>query len=272
MRKYDSIGILARAAPHPIINVAPAVGFGDRARRRRRGLRVAAATCLALVVAGLPLVGATDRNAAASAHAIDIADVTTTTLAAPASLFTHPPAPLSQPDVARLINAQGPIATGQLFVAEPLTLPASTTDWQRAVDCLAAATYYEAGNGALDQRAVAQVVLNRVRHRAFPKTICGVVFEGSARSTGCQFTFTCDGAMRRRPSPADWSNARQIAAEMLSGRVEPAVGQSPLSYRLGGPCVGSGDGQNLRDQDPLVLPLARSAGWPLRVRRDISRS
>lgn len=225
LRKYDSIGILARAAPQPIMDDAPVAGVGDRAGQRRRGVRAAAAAGLAFAVAAAPLAGGIDRNAVANARGIAL-DATTARLATPALLPAFPPRGLSRADVARLINARKQIAPGQLFVAEPLTLPASLTDWQRAVDCLAAATYYEAGNGALDQRAVAQVVLNRLRHNAFPKTICGVVFEGSARSTGCQFTFTCDGAMRRRPSPAEWNRARQVAAGMLSGQVEPAVGQS----------------------------------------------
>jgi hypothetical protein len=68
----------------------------------------------------------------------------------------------------------------------------------RAENCLTEAIYYE---GALEpergQRAIAQVVLNRVRHPAYPDTVCGVVFQGQERSTGCQFTFTCDGARAR---------------------------------------------------------------------------
>ncbi|WP_398286925.1 cell wall hydrolase [Sphingomonas daechungensis] len=77
---------------------------------------------------------------------------------------------------------------------------------------MTSAVYYEAGQESLDgQRAVAQVVLNRVRHPAFPANVCGVVYEGSTRATGCQFTFTCDGSLMRgrslvhgtapRPSP-----------------------------------------------------------------------
>ncbi|WP_313443421.1 cell wall hydrolase [Novosphingobium sp.] len=85
-----------------------------------------------------------------------------------------------------------------------LSLRCDPDDRARASDCLAAASYYEAGSQAADQRAAAQVVLNRVRHAAFPATVCGVVFAGSERATGCQFTFTCDGSLARRaPSPQD---------------------------------------------------------------------
>jgi spore germination cell wall hydrolase CwlJ-like protein len=129
--------------------------------------------------------------------------------------------------LARAINAAAPLATGFLAPARPFHLDAGAEDRARAIDCLAAADYYEAGREPADQRAVAQVVLNRVRHAAFPATICGVVFAGAERATGCQFTFTCDGSLtRRRPSAADWRRARETAGEMLLGRVEIGVGKA----------------------------------------------
>src|SRR3954468_6506981 len=77
---------------------------------------------------------------------------------------------------------------------------ASADDFRSALDCLTAAVYYEARSESEDgQRAVAQVVLNRVRHPAFPKSVCGVVYQGSNRATGCQFSFTCDGSLARGP-------------------------------------------------------------------------
>ena len=96
-----------------------------------------------------------------------------------------------------------------------------------ALDCMTAAIYYEAGYEPITgQRAVAQVILNRVRHPAFPDTVCGVVFQGSDRSTGCQFTFTCDGALARRPAPGPWLRARAIASAALAGFVETSVGHA----------------------------------------------
>src|SRR3546814_13220413 len=90
----------------------------------------------------------------------------------------------------------------------------------RSIECLAAAVYYEAGSESVDgQRAVAQVVLNRVRHPAYPNSVCAVVFEGAQRATGCQFTFTCDGAMRRTPSVAGWERARKVAEAAPAGKV-----------------------------------------------------
>jgi spore germination cell wall hydrolase CwlJ-like protein len=130
-----------------------------------------------------------------------------------------------QAQLALAFNAAVPVARGPLLVAAPFAFAAPVEDMARAIDCLAAAEYYEAGRGIADQRAVAQVVLNRVRHRSFPSTVCGVVFEGSGRQTGCQFTFTCDGALARRdPSPEAWEEARRVATGMLLGQVEPTVG------------------------------------------------
>lgn len=95
----------------------------------------------------------------------------------------------------------------------------------RAVDCLAAAAWYEAGDAPDGERAVAQVVLNRARHPAFPASVCGVIFQGSERKTGCQFTFTCDGSLSaRRPSASAWVRARAIAQAALTGAVARDVG------------------------------------------------
>ncbi|MGI8931555.1 MAG: cell wall hydrolase, partial [Sphingomicrobium sp.] len=60
----------------------------------------------------------------------------------------------------------------------------------------------------------------------FPNSVCGVVYEGSTRVTGCQFTFTCDGSMERRPVPALWNRARKVADAMLAGAVYAAVGNA----------------------------------------------
>ena len=110
-------------------------------------------------------------------------------------------------------------------IARALRLGTSGIDRTRALECLTAAIYYEAASEPdQGQRAVAQVVLNRVAHPSFPNTVCGVVYQGSERSTGCQFSFTCDGALGRVPSRFFWARAREVAASALSGYVEPSVG------------------------------------------------
>jgi len=105
--------------------------------------------------------------------------------------------------------------------------PSDPISYIRASDCLTAAIYYEAANQSDDgQRAVAQVVLNRVHSPAWPNSVCGVVFQGSERSTGCQFTFTCDGSLARIPSRSGWARAHRIAADALHGRVFEPVGNA----------------------------------------------
>jgi hypothetical protein len=96
----------------------------------------------------------------------------------------------------------------------------------RDIDCLTAAVYYEArGEPGAGQAAVAQVVLNRVRNPAFPKSVCGVVYQGVGTRT-CQFSFACDGAMGRRTEPEAWDRARDVAQRALDGYVMPDVGHA----------------------------------------------
>ena len=134
------------------------------------------------------------------------------------------------PEVAKIENDKLPFSTAPLERALPLVLPAGESIFigrRNATDCLTSAIYYEAGNEVSQgKRAVAQVILNRVRHPAYPKSICGVVYQGSERKTGCQFTFTCDGSLARRPERDRWEQARMIAIGAISGAVEPSVGMA----------------------------------------------
>jgi spore germination cell wall hydrolase CwlJ-like protein len=122
-----------------------------------------------------------------------------------------------QAGLRRINNPGGPSA-------QPFQM-GGALDQSRDLECLTQAVYYEArGEGRDGMAAVAQVVLNRSRHAAFPRTVCGVVFQGAGRRTGCQFSFTCDGSMRRGVNGAAWSRARGVAEAALSGRVYAPVG------------------------------------------------
>lgn len=129
------------------------------------------------------------------------------------------------PEQALKVNEEIPVATGPNPAAQPFKFKGNDAARKQALECLASAVYYEAGsqddNG---ERAVAQVVLNRVRHPAFPASVCGVVYQGSTRPTGCQFTFTCDGSMYRQPDAEGWKRALRIAEAALSGYVYGPVG------------------------------------------------
>jgi len=127
---------------------------------------------------------------------------------------------------AQLINASIPFDAAPVALARPFALGGDGLDHQRALLCLTQAVYYEAGFEPLGgRRAVAQVVLNRMRHPAYPKSVCGVVYQKN-RTPVCQFSFVCDGSLYRQPQAAAWRQARDIAAAALAGFVEPSVGSA----------------------------------------------
>ena len=128
-------------------------------------------------------------------------------------------------DQAKLINAALPFAGGPVNAARPFAMTGDNLDQRRALLCLTQAVYYEAGFEPVDgRRAVAQVVLNRLRHPAFPKSVCGVVYQSNGRV--CQFTFVCDGALYRAPARDAWLRAEEIARAALAGYVDTTVGEA----------------------------------------------
>lgn len=127
--------------------------------------------------------------------------------------------------LAAAVGAPGAVAAQSPALADwqdaPRYLPPALVGEapEAAAQCLALAITYEAGFEPLaGQEAVAQVILNRVRHKAWPDTACGVVWQGSQRRTGCQFTFTCDGSLRRVRSPAAMAAAQAVAVRVLAGQ------------------------------------------------------
>ena len=131
---------------------------------------------------------------------------------------------MSKADATQALPGTREISLVESPIAKPFLYLGVSDGRERAAACLATAAWYEAGNDLSGQRAVMQVVLNRLRHPSFPKSVCGVVFQGSERSTGCQFSFTCDGSMNRRiPQPAAWAQVRMLAEGALSGAVDPVV-------------------------------------------------
>lgn len=119
-----------------------------------------------------------------------------------------------------------PTTDPTLVAAPPFVFRGTDIDRARATECLTTAIYYEAASEPdAGQAAVAQVILNRVRHPTFPNTVCGVIYQGSNRR-GCQFSYACDGSMARRPSALGWDRARRAADLALSGRVFAGVGMA----------------------------------------------
>ena len=138
------------------------------------------------------------------------------------------PALAEEGEAAEAMNEALPISNLAIEAARPFLMPYDATPAaDRALRCLTQAVYYEAGFEPMEGRyAVAQVILNRMRHPAYPNSVCGVVYQGSQRRTGCQFSFTCDGSLHRAPDPKSWAVAREIAAQTLAGKVATAVGMA----------------------------------------------
>lgn len=166
------------------------------------------------------------RTRAALAAAVSAGAGLALGAAAVAVILTLPqPAPVSGavvrvalPPVAVVVAA--PTVTATRAVAAPIVAA------RRDLECLTEAVYFEArGETGAGQAAVAQVVLNRVKHPAFPKTVCGVVYQG-AKSRGCQFSFACDGRTEHASEGLAWRRARQVAARALAGVVAPQVGSA----------------------------------------------
>jgi spore germination cell wall hydrolase CwlJ-like protein len=129
------------------------------------------------------------------------------------------------PATAARVNALKLAAPDPPPAARPFVLKASRADRAQALKCLTQAIYYEAATEPLSgKQAVAQTVINRLRHPGYPKSVCGVVFEGAMRATGCQFSFTCDGSLASAPVPALWKQAEAVARRALNGFVAREVG------------------------------------------------
>jgi len=161
----------------------------------------------------------------------------------PGSAYFYLDDPIASPLVAlpsadpHATGAEGGRVIGALVdvgaPAAPFFLPGTDVTRARAQECLAQAIWYEAASESeAGQRAVAQVVLNRVAHPAWPASVCAVVYQGAGRASGCQFTFTCDGSLARRPGGASWARAQRIAAEALSGSVYAPIGHATHYHAL----------------------------------------
>lgn len=195
--------------------------------RRAQRLRVVGATVFAsLIVLGFTAHAAFDRAATAPVfNDVGISQI----------VAEHPVAPEYAASLPGMTGTAAlpeepvdyiPAADPTLVAAPPFAFRGSALDRARALECLTTAIYYEAASEPDEgQAAVAQVILNRVRHPTFPNTVCGVIYQGSDRK-GCQFSYACDGAMARKPSATAWNRARRAADLALSGRVFAPVGMA----------------------------------------------
>ena len=203
-----------------------AVPNARRLIRRLEGLRLEALAfgfvALAVAVAVLIALQAQSGRANAATATIQLPSAKAAALVAATS--AAPSEFRAVGEQAKLINAALPYSGSPVQASRPFALAGDDLDHRRALLCLTQAVYYEAGFEPLaGRRAVAQVVLNRMRHPAFPKSVCGVVYQGS-RSPVCQFSFVCDGSLYRAPATGAWQQAKDIAQAALGGYVETSVG------------------------------------------------
>lgn len=121
------------------------------------------------------------------------------------------------------------VATASALLAHgaqaSMPLASAESEHERATTCMATAIAYEAGNEPLaGQLAVAEVIVNRTRDPQYPKSICDVVYQGSDRPSGCQFSFACDGSLRRILSVRMMEKAHAVAEVALGPDYSPHVG------------------------------------------------
>lgn len=194
-------------------------------KRRQRRWTLAAGAMAAVALPAFAEPGSWGRFAIADARAADDA-VLPMPFEQRGQSFPGSAYYYLQPDPAvQVTPTAGAFADPSRPVARPFQFAGSALDRARAQQCMTMAIYYEAASEPdAGQRAVAQVVLNRLAHPAYPKTVCGVVFEGSERPTGCQFTFACDGSLARVPQRFFWDRAAAVARAALAGSVYAPAG------------------------------------------------
>ena len=84
----------------------------------------------------------------------------------------------------------------------------------KEVECLARNIYFEAGGEPRAGKiAVAEVTMNRVKSKQFPRSVCGVVHQ-KTRGT-CQFSWVCEGKKTVYRNSDAWRDSVKIAENIL---------------------------------------------------------
>ena len=121
-----------------------------------------------------------------------------------------------------------------------VTLKDATDYLDKQATCLAKNMYYEArSQGLAGQLAVSLVVLNRVKDKRYPNTICEVVHQGPVRESWktkgknvpesqrtyypikhrCQFSWYCDGASDEPKEPTTYNQLYDMALNLVYGDI-----------------------------------------------------
>ncbi|HEX4078976.1 MAG TPA: cell wall hydrolase [Rhizomicrobium sp.] len=177
-------------------------------RRADRSMGVALALTLFFVAGATAIVPPTDQMHAKSAA--------THVPAAPLPLKLVPEQPVEAiVNPASLVLRTAPVDVSPLL--RQLVLEKLFAEER----CLAEAMYYEArGEGVDGEKAIAEVVFHRMRSRGFPRSVCGVVYQGAVLGHGCQFSFACNGELEQPKAMGAWARAKRLAAGILTGLVQ----------------------------------------------------
>jgi spore germination cell wall hydrolase CwlJ-like protein len=102
------------------------------------------------------------------------------------------------------------------------TSPAS--EQARQLRCLAEGIYFEARSEPISGKlAVGRVILNRVKSKAYPDTICDVVYQNRERRNRCQFSFACDGKPDTIKERAEWNEILLHAAWLMADGAKDGI-------------------------------------------------
>ena len=96
-----------------------------------------------------------------------------------------------------------------------------TSNYDERLKCMTEVIYYEAGGESFEGKtAVAQVVLNRTQHGAFPNDVCDVIYQKTMHRGKilCQFSWLCEHR-RRSIDEAMWRESKYIANLALTMNV-----------------------------------------------------
>lgn len=152
----------------------------------------------------------------------------------PASIDLSGKSDISRPAVKRMALAPSPATIEKSFKLKRSEKQAVVVERRIRLaeeNCLARAIYFEArSESELGQLAVARVILNRTKDPAYPKTICGVVYQGSNQRNSCQFSFACDGLPDDVKQPAAWANSKRIAQTAIDGTKSMQIMSTATNY------------------------------------------
>ncbi len=181
-------------------------------------------------IVNLNLLGRQTVMSAGKGDYINAGDIQIT----PASVDLAGNSDVSSPAVKRLALAPSPAKIEKSFKLKRTEKQAVVA--QRRIrlaeeNCLARAIYFEArSESELGQLAVARVILNRAKDPDFPKSICGVVYQGSNRRNSCQFSFACDGLPDDVKQPAAWANSKRIAQKAMGDTKSMKIMSTATNY------------------------------------------